>query len=205
MTAVAPAPMTERGMFDDLFHSNNASRDSFLSRLFGMFSEDIVQHWALDERAPYKNEGRPTLRTPGDPAFATLDFALRAQDGRLYVVEQKAELAFEGYRYLRLTNASLITHHASKRAFQWFLDVARHPTSHPVQVNAKPVEVAGAILVWGAMDPAGKAEAIREYGFADVLSIEDMLRDLRAWDAPEWRAKADQYRRWSNELFDALT
>lgn len=36
-------------------------------------------------------------------------------------------------------------------------------------------------------------------------SLEDVLRDLRAWDAPEWRATVEQYRRWANELFDGLT
>ena len=44
-----------------------------------------------------------------------------------------------------------------------------------------------------------------KYGFADVLSLEDVLRDLRAWDAPDWRATVELYRRWANELFDGLT
>lgn len=46
---------------DELFHSKDPARDNFLSRLFGMFNEDIVRYWARDEQAPYENEGRPTL------------------------------------------------------------------------------------------------------------------------------------------------
>lgn len=42
------------------------------------------------------------------------------------------------------------------------------------------------------------------YGFADVLSLEGILGDLRTWDAPDWRAAVERYRRWSTELFDAL-
>lgn len=43
------------------------------------------------------------------------------------------------------------------------------------------------------------------YGFADALSLEEILRDLRAWEVPAWRETVEEYRRWSNELFDALT
>lgn len=170
-----------------------------------MFAEEVVHCWSEDERAPYENLGRPTLRAVGDPALATLDFTLRSRaDGRVYVAEQKAELAFERYRYLRLTDASQIAHH-KLRAFNWFRDVALDPASHAVQVMAKPITVHGAILVWGATTPEGKAAAIATYGFADVLSIEDMLRDLRAWATPAWIARVEQLRGWSNELFDALT
>jgi hypothetical protein len=193
-------------LFEDLFQSPDTRRDNFLARLFGMFSEDVVRHWSHDERAPYEDLGRPTLRSTIEPGFATLDFALRSRaDGGIYVAEQKAELAFEGYRYLRLTSASQIEHHAKGRAFAWLLDLARDPASHPVHVRAKPVEVSGAILVWGAVDAAGHADAMATYGFADVLSLEELLRDLRRWDPPDWRATVDQYRRWANELFDGLT
>ena len=49
--------------FRDLFQQDDApaARAEFLSRLFGIFSETIVQIWSEDERAPYRNLGRPTL------------------------------------------------------------------------------------------------------------------------------------------------
>jgi hypothetical protein len=196
--------MPER-VFEDLFRSPDLARDNFLARLFGMFSEDVLRHWARDERAPYEDLGRPTLRSLTAPGFATLDFALRSRtEGRLYVAEQKAELAFEGYRYLRLTSSAQLEHHAKGRAFAWLLDVAHDPASHQVQIGGKPAEVSGAILVWGAVDAGGREDAMAKYGFADVLSLEDVLRDLRAWDAPEWRATVERYRLWANELFDGL-
>ena len=46
------------------------------------------------------------------------------------MAEQKAELAFEGCRCVRLMAASQIDHHAKGRAFAGLLDVARDPASH---------------------------------------------------------------------------
>ena len=41
-------------------------------------------------------------------------------------------------------------------------------------------------------------------GFADVLALEDMLRDLRDWEDLVWRARVDELRGWANGLFDGL-
>lgn len=101
--------------------------------------------------------------------------------------------------------ASQIQHHAEKRAFLWFLEAARDPASHLVKVGARPTEVAGAILVWGAVTPEGRADAIQTYRFADVLALEDMLRDLRDWNDGAWRARVAEIRGWANGLFDGLT
>ena len=83
------------------------------------------------------------------------------------------------YRYLRLVEPSQVARHAAKRAFAWLLDVARDPASHVVQVQGRPVEVAGAMLVWGAITAEGRTAAMDAFGFADVLSPEAMLDDLR--------------------------
>ncbi len=190
--------------FEALFHSDHAPQDNFRSRLFGMFSEEIVRCWAATERAPYRDLGRPTLWAP--PKFATLDFTLQSRaDGRCYVAEQKVELAFEDYRYLRLEAASQVQHHAGGRAFQWFLETARSPAGRLVKVGARPTDVAGAILVWGAVEPEGRADAMQTYGFADVLAIEDMLRDLRHGNDSAWRARVAEIRGWADGLFDGLT
>ena len=42
------------------------------------------------------------------------------------------------------------------------------------------------------------------YGFGDVLSIDDMLADLRASGDRTWRDQVEQIRGWSNGLFDGL-
>jgi len=99
-------------------------------------------------------------------------------EGRRHVAEQKAELASEGYRDLRLTAASQINHHRGGRALTWLLEAARDPARRAVKVGRSPVAVDGALLVWGATTPEGRGDAMKEYGLADVLSVEAMRADL---------------------------
>ena len=198
--------MTEPGQtamtFEGIFQTGDARRDNFRSRLFGMFSEDVVRYWAANEQAPYTCIGRPTIWE--GPAFATVDFTLQSPDGRTYVAEQKAELAWMNYAYLRLDRSGQVAHHAGKRAFDWFLEAAREPERRTVKNNGKPIKVDGAILVWGAVTPLGRSAAIADYGFADVLGLEDMLADLVAWQDPAWTAHVDELASHAAGLFEAL-
>jgi hypothetical protein len=73
-----------------------------------------------------------------------------------------------------------------------------------VTIAGKKAEVAGAILVWGAVEPSGREAARAKYGFADVLSLEDMLADLRAWEDLAWTRHVDELRVWANDLFGAV-
>lgn len=97
---------------EDLFKTGNGARDNFRSRLFGMFSEDVVRYWAANERSGYACIGRPSIWE--GPGFATVDFTLRSPDGRVFVAEQKAEMAWMNYSYLRLERPSQIARHAGK-------------------------------------------------------------------------------------------
>jgi len=92
--------------FEEIFRTKNPARDKFLSRLFGLFSEEVVRYWCRCPAAPYEDLGRPTLRVPGEARGHTLDFTLRHKETvKVYVAEMKCELEFENYRYLRLTGA----------------------------------------------------------------------------------------------------
>jgi hypothetical protein len=66
------------------------------------------------------------------------------------------------------------------------------------------VEVHGAVLVWGAVSDEGRRSVMEHYGFADVLSLEEMVRDLRDWRNPEWAARLAELRTWTEEMLDAL-
>lgn len=103
----------DRCGFRDLFQQDDApaARGKFLSRLFGIFSETIVQIWSEDERAPYRNLGRPTLSGPSQARAPTLDFLFECRrTGRRFVVEQKCEIEFNGFRYFTLTAPDQLTH-----------------------------------------------------------------------------------------------
>ena len=197
--------MSGEWRLEDVFVSGNPARDKFLARLFGLFNEEVVRHWCRCPGAAYEDLGRPTLRGAGEHRGHTLDFTLRHRaTGNLYVAEMKCELELDHYRYLRLTDAGQIRHHRGV-AFQKFLQLARQPDALAVRVGGRPVRVRGAILIWGAVDPDGRAAAMAEYGFADVLSVEAMLADLRRWRPAPWRERVGELERWSSELFRSLT
>lgn len=190
--------------FDSFFRSGVPARDKYLSRLFALFSEQIVRTWCACPEATYEDLGRPTLCEPGLRRGHTLDFTLRRRDSGLsYVAELKCELEYDDYRYLRLIEPNQLRHHTSA-AFGKFLQVARNPTSSDIRRGGSPTEVDGAILIWGATTSEGCDAVIAEYGFADVLSVEAMVADLRSWAPPGWVALIKQYRGWTNELHDFL-
>jgi hypothetical protein len=191
-------------LFEDIFRSSEPSRDKYLSRLFAFFSEQAVRAWCACPEAPYEDLGRPTLREPGQTWGHTLDFTLRRRDSdKVYVAELKCELEYDGYRYLRLTSTDQLRHHTLP-AFGKFLRTAKDPAAFDVRCNGSHKSVDGAILIWGAVAPEGREAAIRDYAFADVLSIEAILKDLRVWEPPAWTEHISQHRSWTNELFDYL-
>jgi len=184
--------------------TNDPARDKFLSRLFGLFNEEVVRHWCRYPEAPYEDLGRPSLYEPGERRGYTLDFTLRRRaTGEVFVAEMKCELEFQGYRYLRLTSANQVRHHRTP-AFQRLLRLAKQPEAFEVRVAGQPVQVHGAVLVWGATDPNGCVAVQEEYGFSEVLSVERMLDDMHHWEAPHWTERVNRLRYWSNALFDAL-
>lgn len=197
--------MDERAELATFFRSTESRRDKFLARLFGLFSEDFVRDWCEDTRAQYENLGRPTLWVPGEPRGSTLDFTFRDRATRkTYVSEMKVELEFEGYRYMTLERLDQIAHHRLP-AFQRFLEIAREPTAYEVRVDAKPVAVDGAILIWGAATEAGRTLVTSETGIHDVLAIDDIVRDLRAWRPARYVERVAALRQAAIELFDWLS
>ena len=168
-------------------------------------SETVVRIWCACPQARYADRGRPTVYDIGATRGHTLDFLLLSRDsGRLYVAELKYELEYDSYRYLTLTNTSQIAHHAST-AFTKFRGVARDPAAFGVRCQGTPIEVDGAILVWGSITPEGRSAVMAETGIHDVLSVEAMVADLWAWRPEEWLQFVERYRTWSNELFGFLT
>lgn len=190
--------------FAEIFHTKNPVRDKFLSRLFGLFNEEIVRHWCRCLATPFEDLGRPTLRATGEARGHTLDFTLQHREtGKVFVAEMKCELEFENYRYLQLSGAWQLQRHRNT-AFQKFLHLAKNAEAFVVRVDGREVPVDGAILIWGAVTPEGRSAVMAEYGFAHILSVEEMLNDLRRWKTSEWIERIGQLKHWSNELFDYL-
>ena len=192
--------------FNDFFQRpGTIGRDQFLSRLFGIFSEEVVREWCRLPDSPYDDIGRPHLTRAGERYGHTLDFTLRDRTtGELFVAELKCELQFEGYRYLRLTTAQQVQHHANGAAFAKLLAIAKDPTSVDVRVGGRAADIAGAVLVWGSVAPEGRSAALNKYGFRDVLALEEMLPALHQARPATWAARVEALRDWSGELWDMM-
>jgi hypothetical protein len=194
----------------DHFHSifkrasSPAARAKFLSRIFGIFSEENVSLWAQDDRAPYENLGRPTLRSPGDSRGSTLDFTFRERStSRIFVAELKCEIEYQNFKYFVLESIEQLTHH-NKRAFKAFLKAATRSPDQAVTVKGKTIKIGGAILIWGSATQEGRRAVMEGIGFHDVLTIAEICQDLSSWNHSGYRQLVAQRQEWCNELFSGL-
>ena len=192
--------------FLSIFRQTDApvARGKYLSRVFGIFSEEIVRMWAGDHRCPYEDLGRPTLRKRGETSGSTLDFTLRHKaTGKAYVAELKCEIEYQNYKYLVLSDIKQLAHH-SKAAFFALLDAAARSPEQQAFVAGKALEVDGAILIWGAATLEGRRAVIDAYGFSQVITMAEIIDELRGWGYEPYRQLIEDRRSWANEMFDAL-
>lgn len=197
-------PETFRGIFQR--EGAPAARGKFLSRVFGIFSESIVQIWAEDERASYKNLGRPTLAGQSSVRSPTLDFLFECRrTGRRFVVEQKCEIEFNGFRYFTLTGPDQLQHH-NKPAFAAFLAAASgsEPGSRDWKVGNQRMTVDGAILIWGAVTPDGRNAVIEETGLHDAIGLDRIIAECAEWRPDAYCRLVSERRQWCEELFGFL-
>jgi hypothetical protein len=181
-----------------------SARAKFLSRIFGIFSEEIVSLWARDERAPYENLGRPTIKSLGDSRGHTLDFTLRERSsGNIYVAEMKCEIEYQNFKYFVLERVEQLEHH-KKPAFEAFLKAARSSPDQSINVGGRCINTHGAILIWGSVTSEGREAVMASRGFHDVLSIAAICHDLSSWNDAGYRTLIAQRQEWCNELFTGL-
>jgi len=135
-------------------NDKNDTKNKFLSRIFGIFSEEIVNIWCSNDNAPYKNIGRPTIYTKEPKkGHYTLDFTFKDKDNKKFIVEMKSEIQYENYKYMILqsdTATNYLKHHQKKTAFQLFLNLKNN------RISVKKEEINnlksdGSILVWGSL------------------------------------------------------
>lgn len=181
-----------------------AKRGTFLSRVLGIFSEELVRIWASDERSPYRDLGRPRVFCPESGKGYSLDFTFEDRaTSKLFIVEMKCEIEYQNYRYMTLRQPDQVFHH-KKPAFDLFRSVARNPEQSRVEIRRAPTKVDGAILVWGDVTNEGKRSTIEHFGFHDVLGLDAILEDLWEWQPTELEELVNSLGDWSFELFNFL-
>lgn len=194
--------------FLDLFQQEDApsARGKFLSRVFGIFSETIVQIWSEDERAPYKNLGRPTLLGSSLTRRPTLDFLFECRrTGKRFVVEQKCEIEFNGYRYFTLSDLKQLSHH-TKPAFAAFMAAANGNDigARDWKIGSRRLTVDGAILIWGAVSPEGRRGVMEQTGLHDIIGLDEIIAQCAEWRPAAYCDLVSDRLRWSEELFAFL-
>jgi hypothetical protein len=184
--------------------SKSDTRGKFLSRLFGIFSEDIVRIWSRSQESPYEDLGRPTIKSVSEEKGYTLDFTFRHKEYKtIYIVEMKCEIEYEGYKYLTLETPKQLHHHKNK-AFQLFLDSARDKKNAIVSVKGKTIAINGAILIWGNATNEGKTMTRDTHGIYEVLTIQGIINDLISAKNAEYAEYIADRKAWGNVLFDNL-
>lgn len=193
--------------FQDIFLKDAPpTKSNFLSRIFGIFNEEIVRIWANAEASPYRDLGRPTLYNKEDKNdFHTLDFLLQEKTtNNIYVTEMKCEIAYQNFKYLTLENPKQIERHESKPAFRKFIQTANDPDSYTIKVNKTSTTVNGAILIWGRVNAENKKDICTAKKLKDVLSVEQIIKELKAQNNTEYVHYIKNLQSWSNGLFTAL-
>lgn len=192
----------------NIFDRTNSERDKFLSRFLGIFSEEIVRIWCNSPKSPYKNLGRPTIKpihTNSNEKGKTLDFTLRHKtDNTILVTEMKCEIEYMNYKYLTLSNIEQVKRHEKKLAFEWFLGLAKSPCDFCVTVGGNEVDVDGAALIWGALDPDSIGYICTKTGLKAILSLEQMMTDLLESESEEYKRFLAQLNGWTTHLFNGL-
>ncbi|MDH5630791.1 MAG: hypothetical protein OEY96_11630 [Gammaproteobacteria bacterium] len=188
---------------EELPYKGRSRRDKFLSRVFGIFNEEIIRIWCKNERSSYVNLGRPTVYDVDGKNF-TLDFLLKDKDGNLFLSEMKCEIEYQKYKYLVLEDPKQLEHHRKKRAFQIFIEMASNPNKHLVKCNSEEVHVSGAILIWGKVSDGGRKLVEENFKLSGVISTESVIKDLIEWKDESYLDFISEYNSWCNELFSSL-
>lgn len=191
--------------FVSLFKQDEADRKrgKYLSRLFGIFSEDIVRIWAADKKCHYEDLGRPSIRFEGKTY--TLDFTFQHKQSRkVYIVEQKCEIEFQNYKFFILDKKEQLSHHIkAKKAFMAFLEAAKKNIIS-ASISKQEIKIDGTILIWGAATQKGINDIKLEYEIDDILTLEKIIDDLILWRNDNFYKFVKDRIVWSNEMLSGL-
>ena len=185
--------------FQDLFHSPDPARNQFLAAVLNLFSQEVVRCWVADAQSPFEDLGKASLRQARAGRGITLDFALRRRN-RVYAVVMKGDMA----ETATLTDPAQIEAAKSAKSFSTFLDAAANPSRFKVVVRDEKLDLAGAILIWGAADPAAARAAKRQFSLYEVFSLEQLCADLARWNNHEYQMLLDRRVAWNHDLFKTL-
>ena len=206
---------------DQSLSKTNSKRDRFISRLFGIFSEEIIRigfRNSEDNQYRLTDIGRPTLYLKNELGEKTkekytLDFTLCDENGDLYITEMKCELEYKGYQYLELTHKEQVLRHKKKPAFAVLLDLAQAiknnqaEQKYAITCNGESIDfkkLKGIALIWGRTTAKGVEEVKQSLEFCHVISVEEVVNYLVKNNNLDYYALIKDYENWCDLLFTQL-
>ncbi len=175
-----------------------------MSRIFGIFNEEIIRIWCDNNKSPFQNIGRPTIYDQ-DGKYYTLDFLLKDEKGHLFVTEMKCEIEYKKYKCLTLQGCDQLKRPTKKRAFQLpFFEIAQDREKYEIKCNGELVRVNGSSLVWGRTSLQGINDIKESFLVSHVLSTESIVADLIEWGDHNYLEFIGQHETWSSSLFSGL-
>ncbi|MAS36770.1 MAG: hypothetical protein CL610_22385 [Anaerolineaceae bacterium] len=187
--------------FHDLFHPDHPERSRYLTGLFSLFARDIVRCWGEDKQAPYACLGKATLRQAKANRGSPMDFAFEDRKKQVFAVI----MICDPLEDKPLVDAEQVEQFRTTRTFAAFLESALNPAPYSLAVGSADYPVAGSILIWSSLQSRKTRAVLRKtFGFADVLSVENIIADLLLWQNRDFQMLLDRRAAWSHEMFRVL-
>ena len=178
-----------------IFKNADEKQNNLLTRVFGIFSEEIINCWLAYPDCEYKNLGRPSIYKKNERP-STLDFLFEKKKGTnkgaLYIVEQKCLFSYNKGNLLCMTETNL--EHFEKwstqkakysKAWKDFREIHSYLKNEDVVIKWKgstpelTKKVVGNILIWGKwMDNTKHADPKID----KIISMESIMNEMNEWD-----------------------
>ena len=193
-------------------HDKDYKRASYLSRVFGIFYEDLIKYCWAEEG--YSLRGRPSVYDMDDNYLKkTYDYMVE-KNGKKFIVEAKCYVAYQNFTEMELTTRLLDKYAtpSDNSAFQFFLKLGSEKELFnkykfyysDVKTGEKnPFSPDGKILIWARVtkDEDEKKRIKEKYNFSDLLSVEEMINKNKKNDAYKY---IQDLKNWTDDLFKKL-
>ncbi|MBK9222222.1 MAG: hypothetical protein IPO16_08865 [Saprospiraceae bacterium] len=185
---------------------------NFLSRIFGVFSEEIVKIWCDNKNNnDFEYIGKPHIKE-GNKRPIVLDHLLKSKN-TYFIVEQKN---FHGYKNGKLSSMEDTdeffknfeswsigkSKNQKSKAWDIFINFTKKPKE--VKYDGKIIPQAKTLLIWSKGTDVGRYKFVQKYGISKVLFLEQMKNDLIKWKDPAYIKLIKDKKKWIAQLFNDL-
>lgn len=198
------------------FTKETKSQVNFLSKIFATFNQDIIKIWCDNpNNKQYNYVSREPIIVVGEER-TRLDHLLE-KNGKNFIVEQKNFFGYKGGLItiidddpIFLKNFDSWSNSKNKdqksQAWQKFSSLHFKKNLEPfVKLKNGEIKIIhGKILIWSKGTKEGKKILKHKLYLNDILTIEDMVIDLKKWGDADFKKLLKEKKKWINNLFSEL-